>query len=596
MSAKENGPNIKHETIENNVKVLLKFSPGKPLEKYIVYARFPNFKNIERNAEIYFEFPFTAIVGANGSGKSSILYALFGMPDGFSTSRFWFSTDLDPIVTAAVRDPPRSICGHWHSGYKNVVETRKARVYRKTRNYEYWEPTKATKGDGMPGIPIEKYYRKVADRWNPVEREVVYLNMRKLIGAFDRNFSFGFDSLSITDRHSLMRRGAKRLKSVLDRKAKSWKLGDGSERVFENRELRKDELYWVSYILGRDYAKANYIVHNLYNVNSTPDVSVIFDWGIQYSEAFAGSGEISVVHLVMKIINSDKFSLVLIDEPETSLHPGAQRKVLDFILNQIKIKHLQVVVSTHSQIFLDGLPDQAIKVIEHNVDGFSRILNKCSPHIALHRLGVDLTSRKVIYVEDPLAQAVVEQALETMDEAESRVFEVRVAPGGAQDMKVRQIPSHIVSNHDCYFIFDGDQKKVESFTDPTNLTEKQLSNLEDLLKNELGEVPKFSLSGGNDEEGTKIEKLKCQKNYLQWASKRVKYLNSLCPEALVLKAHGFDESDILTSQAAKEVFREKYSKGMDASEERGVIRYLLRNISPDNEDLVYIRGLVKSWL
>jgi len=596
LSEKVNGSIIKHETIEDNVEKLSKFSPGKPLDKYIAYARFPNFKNIERDAEIHFEFPFTAIVGANGSGKSSILYALFGMPDGYSTSRFWFSTELDPIVTAAVRDPPRSICGHWHSGYKNIVETRKARVYRKARNYEYWEPTKATKGDGMPEIPKENYYRKVADRWNPVEREVVYLNMRKLIGSFDRNFSFGFDSLSITDRHNLMRKGAKRIKSALDRKAQSWKLGGGSERVFENRELREDEIYWVSYILGRKYAKANYIVHNLYNVESTPDVSVVFDWGIQYSEAFAGSGEISVVHLVMKIINSERFSLVLIDEPETSLHPGAQRKVLDFILNQIKVKHLQVVVSTHSQSFLNGLPDKAIKVIEHNSEGFSRILNKCSPHIALHRLGVDLTSRKIIYVEDSLAQAVIEQALETMDEAEKKVFEVRVAPGGAQDMKVRQIPAHIVSEHDCYFIFDGDQKKVEAFTDPEDLSGNQLSNLDDLLKRELGELPKFSLSGGNDEEGTKREKLKCQKKYLQWASERVRYLKSICPEALMLKAYGLDPCDFPTSQSAKKIFREKYSEGMDAFEERGVALYLLRNISRDNEDLVYIRGLVKSWL
>jgi predicted ATP-dependent endonuclease of OLD family len=155
LIAKPNNSFFKNEGIEENVKILSNFYPGKPLEHYIAYARLPNFKNIERGAEIRFEFPFTAIVGENGSGKSSILYALYGMPDGYSTSRFWFSTDLDPIV--AVKDPPRSICGHWHAQYKNTVETRKARVYRKNRNYEYWEPTKATKGDGMPEMPKEKY-------------------------------------------------------------------------------------------------------------------------------------------------------------------------------------------------------------------------------------------------------------------------------------------------------------------------------------------------------------------------------------------------------------------------------------------------------
>lgn len=594
MTSKLGKSFIIHDDIEKNINKLSGFRPGSPLESYIVYARFPNFKNIERNAEIRFEFPFTAIVGANGSGKSSILYALFGMPDGYSTSRFWFSTELDPIV--AVKDPPRSICGHWHPQYRNVVETRKARVYRKNRNYEYWEPTKATKGDGMPEIPKQAYVRKDADRWNPVERDVVYLNMRKLIGSFDRNFSFGFDSLSITDRHNLMKAGAKKLKSVLDRGAQSWKLGGGRERVFENRVLTDEELYWVSYILGRKYKKANYIVHNLYNGESAPDVSVIFDWGIQYSEAFAGSGEISVVHLVIKIITASKFSLVLVDEPETSLHPGAQRKVLDFVLNQIKLKHLQVIVSTHSQSFLDGLPNKAIKVVENNSEGRSRILNECSPHVALHRLGVQIPYKKVIYVEDGLAKVVVEQVLETIDEAEKRVFEVRIAPGGAQDMKVRQIPSHIVSGHDCFFIFDGDQKRVENFTDPTTLSEQQLDSLDLLLKEELGEIPKFFLSGGNDKEGTRLEKIECQKKYLQWALERVKYFNYLCPEEFMLEVSGEACGEIFTSKMAKKKFREVYSHGMTAEEECGVARYLLRQLPADNEEMVYIRGLVKSWL
>ena len=43
--------------------------------------------------------------------------------------------------------------------------------------------------------------------------------------------------------------------------------------------------------------------------------------------------------------------LLLLDEPETSLHPGAQVKLQRYILDQIKKKHLQVVISTHAPAF-----------------------------------------------------------------------------------------------------------------------------------------------------------------------------------------------------------------------------------------------------
>jgi hypothetical protein len=245
---------------------------------------------------------------------------------------------------------------------------------------------------------------------------------------------------------------------------------------------------------------------------------------------------------------------------------------------------------------LDGLPDEAIKVVEHNSTGFSRILNKCSSYLALHRLGIETFNKKVIYVEDPLAKLVVEQALQALDDAEKNAFKIKVAPGGAQDMKVRQIPSHIVSGHDCFFIFDGDQKRVEQFTDPSELSGYQLDSLSDLLKDELGEIPEFSLSGGNDKAGTRLEKIECQKRYLQWASIRVKYLNFLCPEAFILNFFEETKDNVYSSKIAKKMFREIYSHGMTSEQESGAALLMLRKIPDDNPEMVFIRELAKSWL
>lgn len=64
---------------------------------YITHIRFPRFKNIADGTHIEFSFPIAALVGANGSGKTSVLNALYGAPAGQSTGQYWFSTKVDPI-------------------------------------------------------------------------------------------------------------------------------------------------------------------------------------------------------------------------------------------------------------------------------------------------------------------------------------------------------------------------------------------------------------------------------------------------------------------------------------------------------------------
>ena len=64
------------ETIENINKM---YQDGK-FKKYISNIYFPFYKNFEEFSKMDFNFPLTVIVGKNGSGKSSILHALYGCP------------------------------------------------------------------------------------------------------------------------------------------------------------------------------------------------------------------------------------------------------------------------------------------------------------------------------------------------------------------------------------------------------------------------------------------------------------------------------------------------------------------------------------
>jgi len=191
------------ESIAQLVDVLSQFKPGAPLKGYIAYARFPRFKNLEPGTRIDFKFPLTALVGANGIGKSSVLHAMWGMPKGYSTSKYWFSTELDPIA-GTNRNPQQYIYGHWNESYKGIVETRKARVGKKK---DYWEPAKPTKSEGMEPVPESDFEGKSADRWNPVERDVVYINMKAIFGSFDRFFYFD-DGINEARRRGMRERPA----------------------------------------------------------------------------------------------------------------------------------------------------------------------------------------------------------------------------------------------------------------------------------------------------------------------------------------------------------------------------------------------------
>ena len=175
-------------SLEQNRGKYDKIFPG-----YITHIRFPRFKNIADGTRIDFTFPITALVGSNGSGKTSVLHALYGAPAGHTTGKYWFSTKIDPIQEGE-GSPSRFIYGHRNANFNNVVETRKARV-RKTRNGRpdpnYWEPTKESPGDGMiePELKANKIYGgRAKDRWNPVSRKILYINFRKELSAFDKYF------------------------------------------------------------------------------------------------------------------------------------------------------------------------------------------------------------------------------------------------------------------------------------------------------------------------------------------------------------------------------------------------------------------------
>lgn len=554
-------------SLERNRGKYDKIFPG-----YITHIRFPRFKNIADGTRIDFTFPITALVGSNGSGKTSVLNALYGAPAGQSTGQYWFSTKVDPIEEGE-GSPSRFIYGHRNANFNGVVETRKARV-RKIRdgipNPNYWEPTKETTGDGMiePDLKGDKKIEgRSKDRWNPVSRKVLYINFRKELSAFDKYFYFGKDPtphappkkggkvspLRISSKMDQVRHDAELLARVIEVGNTSY-VHRGRKVATENRLLDKNELEMVSYVLGREYEEARWIRHRLFKGDG--GLSVVFKTKHgRYSEAFAGSGEVAVTSCVVQVLAAGRGTLVLLDEPEVSLHPGAQERLLAFLAKMARTRQLQVIFSTHSPHLITALPVDAIKTFNQIDDGRFVVFPSTHPYAAFRRLGAVGGGEVRILVEDKLAKAVVQQALLTFaDQANAAVFKVEYLSGGAEAILKYQVPVLMAAPGHTLVLLDGDKKKLEAFVDPNTIPVAEDETLGAKILEAVGVEPVFTVDGGAGG-GDVVQRVAAQRKYLAWLRENVRFIPTLCPEELVLIAAGKADPAATSSQHHKDRLR-----------------------------------------
>lgn len=491
---------------------------GKAFKRTIEYVRFPFFRNLERDAKVSLDFPLTVFVGQNGSGKSSTLQALYGCPAGKSIENFWFSTDVDPIIEG--EDGERHcVIYAYRDTQNNLVEVLKRRI-RDANNPELWETSDPLKQYGMD--PKSK-------RNEPLAKEVLYLDFRAIRSAFEIAFQ-RLRANGVKPQDFLRYRSWYLHRALTRNSAFSRPRSDLPER------LSGQELQDISGILGKSYKDGVLIYSHIFG-----------EWGYSvkfsttstaYSEAFAGSGETAVVILVREVLRAKPETLILLDEPETSLHPGAQAKVQEFLLRQIKTHHHQIVISTHSQALVAGLPQEAIKVFRPNSRGKFDVLENVLPEEAFFFIGQPILDKRRIIVEDKLGKALVEAAFAALGEQTTALFDVEYFPGGHGGVKqdvsryCRDKPSR------TFIIFDGDQSPGVPVFEPGTLTVRQLREEEDETIEFLdGEIFKlthckieFSVDSYGKSGGNKQQEIGCRTDYLEFYARNVLYLPWASPE------------------------------------------------------------------
>lgn len=440
-------------------------------EPYIHYIRFPYFKNLGADLRVDFSFPITALVGANGSNKSSILRALQGCPEGQNIGLYWFGTPLDSVSD---EERHRFIHGRWSDSAQKLVEViqiRRARTKGRSGKSapDYFETDEPLVRDGMepmPAAPTPMPEDRSETRWRAIRKNVVYFDFRAEISAFDKYFHHNDSNTrgpitqqaqQIRDRKEALYEKSSIVRKVIDKGLNSFKPGGKELVIAPPLELDYLELRWVSYVLGRRYTRIRVIGHRAFKVSGT--TALMETEHLSYSEAWAGSGEFAVVRLVTTVLGCPDRTLLLLDEPEVSLHPGAQARLMNFLRRVTLDKKLQVVLSTHSPAIIDQLPDEAIKVFDRNGEGKIVLRAQGSTpseaFVALeHRF-----HKKTIIVEDRLAREVVRCILRSGGASKLESVDVKFLPGGASIMLSRLVPVWALEGRaDVLLLLDGDKR------------------------------------------------------------------------------------------------------------------------------------------
>ncbi|WP_349290169.1 MULTISPECIES: AAA family ATPase [unclassified Tatumella] len=574
-------------------------------EPFIQHIRFPYFKNLELNARIDFSFPITVLVGQNGTNKSSVIKALLGCPHGKSITRYWFTTETDDVPDL-VRDDGLVLKPRYIYGYKNadqrVIEILQTRVNATKQSLDYWETSRPLVSDDMDSVTEVSGANSNATRWKKIKKGVVYLDFRSEISAFDRCMYHSDYKVKVlkngrkSTKQDYIRSKSKYIKKAFDENLKKLRLWN-SDMIVKNVTLNQNQVVEVSYILGRKYKSIKFLEHRLWGARG--GTAMLSTDKLSYTEAYAGSGEFAVVSLVMNLFSAHDKSLILLDEPEVSLHPGAQKRMMELIYRLVENKKHQVVLSTHSPVLVNMLPKEAVKLFIYDEDTESaKIAQGIFPDEAFVELGHDLSQRTII-TEDKIASEFIKRAIK--EEASLKnSLNVQCIPGGAETILGKHLPSHAaVGRSDILFLLDGDKDpklkkpRIDSVPD-TELVNK--------MKEYFGCEFTVNASGAKNIVNSS-ELIALRRHALEYAFKKVFYLPFETPEEVLIQecctieqseelsqvTWNFSDVDVYKKQIA---FLTEKSLGQDSVNGEEIFffqRQMLNRLAYDSQHMISIR-------
>jgi len=186
----------------------------------------------------------------------------------------------------------------------------------------------------------------------------------------------------------------------------------GQLEVKSTTKFTSELLESISTVLGVPYPEGSMHTVGLLKSAWSDSMPQVKRGATIYAEPHMGAGEQKVIRLIQALEQVPSQSLVLLEEPEITLHPDAQRGLAWYLISLCRRKGHQIVVATHSADLFETLPTDARALLVRSKSGVSVMPR--APYISAARelSGVVKTNKDLILVEDVVAKSFLVEILQ----------------------------------------------------------------------------------------------------------------------------------------------------------------------------------------
>lgn len=348
--------------------------------------------------QLEFEYPVTAITGLNGAGKSTVGQLLLCAYKKLSTSDYkrFYVKDFFPV---SVADP------------KPFADDASVEYSFQTNN-----PTEPQ------SLTVSRAKKEWSGYKRQPEKASIYLGLTFYLPKVERR------DLTIYS-------------------AKNIKLA-GRAEVEEGAK-------WSTRILGNAYDEVFF--QGVKTDTREAELGMAKRLGAVYSENNMGFGEGRVIHTIRLLESCPVQSLIVLEEPETSLHEFAQYEFAKYLMDVSLRRGHQVIFSSHSSAMIRALPPEGRKMLARDNDGV-----KVYDHLSSIHLRNALTEGReghlIVCVEDAFAQSFLQEIVARRKPALRK--RIKVLPFGDANAVKGAVEVLRKSEVKAVGVRDGDQAPV----------------------------------------------------------------------------------------------------------------------------------------